>query len=79
MPNTKTLAEHKTTAFWKRWAISMLGVYPPLVVLVLATQSMLQDFPIIVSLFVIAVCLTGITAGLTLPFLHRRFHRWLNT
>jgi len=78
MPDIKALAEHKTPAFWKRWAISMLGVYPPLVVLVLATQSMLQGFPIIASLFVIAVCLTGLTTGVILPFLHHRFHRWLN-
>lgn len=77
MPDKNTPKARKAPAFWKRWAISMLGVYPPLVVLVLVSQSLLQGAPVVVPLFVIACCLTGLTTGLILPFLNRRLHGWL--
>ncbi len=77
MPDKNRPRARKTPVFWKRWAISMLGVYPPLVVLVLASQRLLQGAPVAVSLFIIAFCLTGLTSGLILPFLNRRLHSWL--
>ncbi|GLO80303.1 hypothetical protein [Sulfitobacter litoralis] len=63
--------------FWKRWAVSMLAVYPPLVCLVLASRYVLDSTPVVLSLFIIATCLTGLTTGLILPFLNRQLHDWL--
>lgn len=63
--------------FWKRWAVSMLAVYPPLVILVFASQYVLSEVPLLVSLFVIAFCLTGLSTGLILPFLNRQLRDWL--
>ncbi|MEQ8694346.1 MAG: hypothetical protein RIC85_03350 [Gammaproteobacteria bacterium] len=65
-------------AFWKRWMVSMLAVYPPLVVLFYLSRTMLQDVPAAASLFLIALCLTGLSTGLILPFLHRRLGAWLH-
>ena len=65
-------------AFWKRWLVSMISVYPPLVVLVFAFRALFQDMPTLLSLFLIAGCLTGMTTGFILPFLNRRLISWLN-
>ena len=64
--------------FWKRWTVSMLAVYPPLVCLVLASQFVLGDVPLLISLFIIAFCLTGLSTGFILPFLNRQLHGWLH-
>jgi len=56
----------------------MLAVYPPLVVLVFLSRSLLKDVPLLASLFVIALCLTGLSTGFILPFLHRRLGAWLH-
>ena len=64
--------------FWKRWAVSMLAVYPPLVCLVVASKYVLDGAPMLVSLFIIAFCLTGLSTGLILPFLNRRLRGWLH-
>lgn len=66
-------------AFWKRWLISMVAVYPPLVVLVFAFRALFRDIPTLLSLFLIAACLTALITGLILPALHRRLGAWLNT
>lgn len=64
--------------FWKRWAVSMLAVYPPLVCLVFVSKYVLEGAPMMVSLFIIAFCLTGLSTGLILPFLNRRLKEWLH-
>lgn len=71
-------ARRQQPAFWKRWMISMVAVYPPLVCLVFVSRYLLNDVPMVVSLFIIAFCLTGLSTGLILPFLHRRLHGWLH-
>lgn len=66
-------------AFWKRWAVSMLAVYPPLVILVYLSRTVLSGVPTPVSLFLIALCLTGLSTGIVLPFLNRRLATWLQS
>jgi len=56
----------------------MLAVYPPLVFLVLASQLIFGRLPLLVSRFVIAFCLTGLSTGLIMPFLHRHLHDWMH-
>jgi antibiotic biosynthesis monooxygenase (ABM) superfamily enzyme len=56
----------------------MIAVYPPLVCLVFLSRYVLHDVPMVVSLFVFTFCLTGLSTGLILPFLHRRLHGWPN-
>ncbi len=63
--------------FWKRWAVSMLAVYPALILLVVATRPFTEGMPMAVSLFIVALLLTGINTGVILPFLNRRLGRWL--
>ncbi|KZY04265.1 MULTISPECIES: hypothetical protein [unclassified Sulfitobacter] len=48
-------------AFWKRWLISRVAVYPPLVVLAFAFRALFRDIPTLLSLFLIAACLTALT------------------
>ncbi len=64
-------------AFWKRWVVSMLAVYPPLVLLVYGSRELLQGVPPLASLFLIALVLTGLSTGLIVPFLQRRLAGWL--
>jgi antibiotic biosynthesis monooxygenase (ABM) superfamily enzyme len=56
----------------------MLAVYPPLLVLVYASRALLQEVPMPLSLFLIALCLTGLSTGLIMPFLHRRLAGWMH-
>lgn len=63
--------------FWKRWVVSMLAVYPLLIVLALATRPFTEGMHMAVSLFIVALLLTGLNTGLVLPFLNRRLGRWL--
>lgn len=65
-------------AFWKRWLVSMVAVYPPLVV-VFAFRALFRDMPTLLSLFLITACLTALTTGLIRPAPHRRLGVWLNT
>lgn len=76
--STETAAPHAPQPkFWKRWVISMLAVYPALILLVALTRPFTRDMPIAASLFIVALLLTGFNTGLILPFLNRRFGRWL--
>lgn len=63
--------------FWKRWVVSMLAVYPALILIVLVTRPFTQSMPMAVSLFIVALLLTGLNTGLILPCLNRKLGRWL--
>lgn len=63
--------------FWKRWAISMLAVYPPLVLLVWALQPITSRMPSAVGLFLIAGVLTGLTTAFIVPWMTRVMQSWL--
>ena len=58
---------------------NLAGDEPDLVVprLVLASRYVLDSTHVVLSLFIIATCLTGLTTGLILPFLNRHLHDWL--
>lgn len=63
--------------FHKRWLIAFLAVFPALVLLVYGLDPLIGGLPRPVSLLVVALALTGINTAWTLPWLHRRFHRFL--
>ncbi|UMA67141.1 hypothetical protein LVO79_19245 (plasmid) [Roseivivax marinus] len=71
-------AHRHTPVFWKKWAVAMLAVYPPLVVLVYLSRSVMSELPTPVTLFLIALCLTGLSTGLILPYLNARLAGWLH-
>ena len=75
--DTKQALRGTQPVFWKRWTVSMLAVYPPLVCLVLLSNYVFGDLPMLVSLFIVAFCLTGLSTGLILPFLNRYLREWL--
>ncbi len=56
----------------------MIAIYPPLVVLVYLAQSLAPGLPTPVTLFLIALCLTGLSTGLVLPYLNRKLASWLH-
>lgn len=62
---------------WKRWTLSMVAVYPPLVFLVTLLEPLTEHLPQPVSLFIVAVVLTGLTTAYLIPWLTRRLQRWL--
>tara|TARA_R110002072_G_scaffold11771_4_gene52544 strand:- start:6111 stop:6677 length:567 start_codon:yes stop_codon:yes gene_type:complete len=62
---------------WKRWATSMLAVYPALIVLVYALMPITSRLPVPLGLFVVALVLTGLSTAFIVPWLTRRLHHWL--
>ncbi|MGR3455503.1 MULTISPECIES: antibiotic biosynthesis monooxygenase [Pseudooceanicola] len=62
---------------WKRWATSMLAVYPALVVLVWAFKPVTRQLPEILGLFIVAGVLTGLTTAFIAPYLTRLLQPWL--
>lgn len=63
--------------FWKRWAVSMLAVYPALILLVRALEPVTQSLPQALGLLVVALVLTGLSTAWIVPFLTRTLHPWL--
>lgn len=64
-------------AFWKRWMVSLLGVYPLLIVIFYALQPLTRNMPVIVSLLLVAFVLTGVNARFVAPFLARKMQVWI--
>ncbi|AJE47685.1 hypothetical protein [Celeribacter indicus] len=65
--------------FWKRWLVSMIAVYPALIVIFYMLRPVAANLPTPLSLFLVAFFLTGLNARYILPFLNRRLPRWLFT
>ena len=55
----------------------MLAVYPALVALIYLMHPLLDGLPTPVSLFIIALLLTGLSTGFLAPLLHRKLAWWL--
>lgn len=62
---------------WKRWALSLLAVYPLLIILVHILRPLTSQLPEGLGLFLVATILTGTTTSLIVPLLTRRLHSWL--
>lgn len=63
--------------FWKRWATSMLAVYPALILLVTLLKPVTAPLPEPLSLLVVALILTGLTTAFIVPWLNQLLHGWL--
>jgi len=66
-----------TPRYWKAWIASMLGVYPLLILIYYALQPLTQTLPGPVSLFLVALMLTGVNGFYVAPFLGKRLRPWL--
>lgn len=64
--------------FYKRWAISILAVYPGLLLLLLVTEPLFNGIPKPISIFIVVAFMTGIMTLWIMPFLQRRLGRWLS-
>ena len=58
--------------FWKRWVVSMLAVYPALILLVVVTRPFTEGMPAAASLFIVALLLTGLVGILGMGWLRRK-------
>ncbi|SDO36557.1 hypothetical protein SAMN05216196_10568 [Lutimaribacter pacificus] len=70
-------SQPKPPLLWKRWATSMLAVYPALIVLVTLLRPVTAPLPEPLGLLVVALILTGLTTAFIVPWLTRVLHRWL--
>ena len=84
LPGLKSIAEPIPDApgappppFFKRWAVSFLAVYPPLVFLVWAFQPITSRIHWVLGLFLVAGVLTCATTAFLIPWLTRRLQPWL--
>jgi antibiotic biosynthesis monooxygenase (ABM) superfamily enzyme len=62
---------------WKRWTVSMLAVYPALVLLVVLLDPVTARLPAPLGLFVVALVLTGLNTAFLLPWLNTYLKGWL--
>lgn len=67
----------KPPALWKRWLLSFVAVYPPLVVLVAALSPVTEGLPVALRLLLVAAILTGLTTAFFIPWLNRALAGWL--
>lgn len=67
----------KQPLFWKRWVVSMLGVYPLLIIIYHALKPLTENVSAPISLFLVAFVLTGLNTRYVMPFLMRKMHSWL--
>ncbi len=67
----------KPPPLWKRWLLSFVAVYPPLVVLVAALSPATAGLPVAVRLLLVAAILTGLTTAFLMPWLNRALAGWL--
>lgn len=63
--------------YWKTWVASMLGVYPLLILIYYALQPLTRDLPGPVSLFLVALVLTGVNGRFVAPYLVKRMRPWI--
>ena len=63
---------------WKRWTVSMLAVYPALVVLVVLLDPVTARLPAPLGLFLVALVLTGLNTAFILPWLNKYFRTWMS-
>ena len=63
---------------WKRWLVSILAVYPALVLLVALMAPVTDRLPQPLGLLVVVMVLTGLTTAFIVPWLTHRLHRWLH-
>ncbi len=67
----------KPPLFWKRWATSMLAVYPALVILAYVLKPVTRQLPEAIGLFLVAAILTGLSTAYIVPYLTRTLGPWL--
>ena len=63
---------------WKRWLISLLAVYPALILLVHLLAPLTRPLPPSLGLLIVALVLTGLTTAWILPALNRWLQPWLH-
>ncbi|WP_454197434.1 hypothetical protein [Nocardia sp. Marseille-Q1738] len=71
---TKTVA---TPAKWKIWLLTVVGLYPLLILLVTVTAPLLEPLPPSLRLAVIVPIAVAAMVWIVMPFLTRRFAGWL--
>ena len=69
--------EPKLPAFWKRVTISVLGVYPMLMVLLALLNPLLSGLPQPLQVFCLVVVLAILLTWPIMPTLGKLLHTWL--
>jgi len=67
----------KPPRLWKRWLVSMLAVYPALILLINILRPVTSKVPEPLGLLLIATVLTGLTTSFIAPWLTMKLHKWL--
>jgi antibiotic biosynthesis monooxygenase (ABM) superfamily enzyme len=62
---------------WKLWLLTVVGIYPLLTVLVTATAPLLDSLAPPLRLAIIVPIAVAAMVWVVMPFLTRRFARWL--
>tara|TARA_Y100000310_G_C20634066_1_gene790244 strand:- start:889 stop:1473 length:585 start_codon:yes stop_codon:yes gene_type:complete len=67
----------KPPRLWKRWIVSLVAVYPALIVLIYLLKPITSKVPEPIGLLLVATILTGITTALIAPWLTKKLQKWL--
>lgn len=76
-PVTSMPSAPKPPQLWKRWLLSLIAVYPLLLLLVTVSAPLTSGLPEAVRLFIVAFVLTGLTTALIIPWLNVALASWL--
>lgn len=77
LPSLQGAPRPPVVLFWKRWVLSILAVYPGLLVLLLISDPLLHGWPWPLRMFVVVAVMTGLMAAWIVPTLTRLLHGWL--
>lgn len=64
-------------AKWKMWLLTVVGIYPLLTILVTATGPLLEPLAPPLRLAIIVPIAVAAMVWVVMPFLTRRFAKWL--
>lgn len=68
----------KPPLLWKRWLLSMLAVYPALIIIINVLHPITSVLPESLAMFVVATILTGLTTSVIVPWLSKTLQSWLS-
>lgn len=76
-PVTCLPSQPKPPLLWKRWVLSILAVYPLLILLINLLRPIISNLPEALGLFLVVSILTGLTTAFIVPWLTTKLQTWL--
>ena len=77
-PVTRLPSQPLPPLLWKHWVLSILAVYPLLILLINTLRPIISPLHEAIGLLVVVTILTGLTTAFIVPWLSRKLMPWLS-